>query len=355
MRPIIQEVNITNGVHNTGTAVILFALKEWIDTDIQFDFDTNTVLEDIELIAGKKFIEIPFTPESYDYKEDPKESDSGVFFATQLSGSCNYLSPLISELLEAIRFRECLVIAYDKSGNIKLIGNKESGAKIQYNNANPSTDQTVTVTATFDQENLNPFYTGNIAIATISEAKTLLGLASSGDFELQSGLAPRGFCSIKFAPKDWFREMADIFNNNVLQFKFKADKHWIAMQFMPRTYLFEQKPKAADSGDFFEFAVTGSLSAITPEVQQILETIRHHEHVVCCTNAQGKEVFIGNQDHGMKLKFGFKQPYNKQEVEVQLYIEQEDPVYYFSESAKKVLTTEDGDVLITEDGIMLEG
>lgn len=355
MRPVINDANLTNGVHNTGTATILFALKEWISQEIEIDFDTNTVIADIELLAGKKFIEIPFTPESYDYKEDPKESDSGDFFATQVSGDCNYLSPSISELLEVLRFRECLVIAFDKSGNKKIIGTKESGAIIRYKNTNPSDDQTVTVTATFDQENPNPFYIGNISIATTAEVKILLGIASGGEFDLETGSTSRGFCSIKFAPKDWFRDVAEIFNNNVLQFKFKADKHWIGIQFLPRTYLFEQKPKAAAAGDFFEYTVTGSLSAITPEVQQILETIRRYEHVVCCTNAKGREIFIGNQDHGMKLKFGFKQPYNKQEVEVQLYMEHEDAVYYFSENSKKVLTTEDGDILVTEDGIMLEG
>lgn len=131
---------------------------------------------------------------------------------------------------------------------------------------------------------------------------------------LTTGAFSSGICKIKMVPKEWLSEPIEIdfATGKVIQkILLVEDKEWISLELAENTYDFEEKPKSNRDGDFYEILIQGLINSISPELLQILQTIRYHEMVAIVMDKQRRWKVVGNSDAALLFRFGNRESNNQ--------------------------------------------
>lgn len=123
MKPAYASINLLNGSHNGGICSIQVAPNNWVETFPDVDFNYGKIITPVAFLAGKDWLDIVFTPNSYDYEETEKASAAGRFFDIKISGTVNYSDADLQQIIHTLRYHHFILKVRDRNGNYKLIGN----------------------------------------------------------------------------------------------------------------------------------------------------------------------------------------------------------------------------------------
>lgn len=146
-----------------------------------------------------------------------------------------------------------------------------------------------------------------------------------------TGAHVAGIVSIALAPREWLaaEPVVDFNTGKILvPLSFVAGKSLLPFQLVPDGYDYTEKPKSNKSGSFYEVSCTGTLNALTPEGQQVLESLRYHELVAVVKDRKKRNKLIGTKTAGAVLQVGYRQ--NSTEaltLELSIEVEERPPFY----------------------------
>ncbi len=146
---------------------------------------------------------------------------------------------------------------------------------------------------------------------------------------LTTGAFSSGICKIKMVPKEWLSEPIEIdfaTGKVIQQILLVEGKEWISLELSENTYDFEEKLKSSRDGDFYEKLIQGLINNITPELLQILQTIRYHEMVAIVMDRQRRSKVVGNFDAALLFRFSNRENNNQggqQICSIDLYMQSE--------------------------------
>lgn len=143
-----------------------------------------------------------------------------------------------------------------------------------------------------------------------------------------------GLISLQVTPREWLAQdpVIDYDTGKVLQaIQLAAGKFWLSMQLVPAGYTFEETPKTAKGGDYYEISAGGLLNTFNYEFQQVLETIKRSELVCVITDRNKRRKLIGDTQTGMRLSVSHTHKNNPGEEKIMLdlnYQCEDLPPYY---------------------------
>lgn len=161
MQNVYSKISAAIGPHLAGICQIKIAPIEWMNTLLIIDFLTGSIKNNVSFIAGKNFISLELIPETYDYIEKPKTNKQGSFYEISLSANTNNISVENLQILNTYRHHQFILLAKNKQGQLKLIGNKDAGMIFNFGNKETNNNggtQLVTVDFNMDLEDPAPFY-----------------------------------------------------------------------------------------------------------------------------------------------------------------------------------------------------
>lgn len=159
MKQAYTHLALKAGATKKGIVLVKILPKEWLEEDVVIDFATGNITTALNIIAGRDFIELQFAPNTYNLAEKPKANKSGSYYECTVSGTLNNLDATNRQVMESIRHHEYIVLAQDKSGDIKLFGNKTNGMVLTIDNKTNNSSQLIDVMLAMECENTAPFYT----------------------------------------------------------------------------------------------------------------------------------------------------------------------------------------------------
>ena len=115
-----------------------------------------------------------------------------------------------------------------------------------------------------------------------------------------------GICSIYIAPKEWITNLPDpLFATGIITTAptFEEDRAWLQLELTEPSYEYDEKPKTAKAGPFFDIVAEGVINDITPALQQTLETYRYHQFMALVKDRQGQYKIVGTPTEGMELAY----------------------------------------------------
>ena len=132
MKLVYGDIQIATGIHVAGICSLYVVPKEWIAIDPVIDFDTGKVLTPVQLASGKFWIRMNLLEPTYLFTETPKDSKSGDYKEAALSGTLNYYSYDLQQILETLRRCELVALVTDLNQRRRLIGTSENGMIFRY-------------------------------------------------------------------------------------------------------------------------------------------------------------------------------------------------------------------------------
>lgn len=137
MKQVYTNIIAKKGSITNGLCKLKVVPKEWIDGSITPSYSTGTVTN-VNLIAGRDWINIECTPNSYDFIEEEKENAAGKYFEITLSGTINITDISTRQILETLRNHELVSISTFKNNTQKITGTEEFGLKLLIQNKTPN-------------------------------------------------------------------------------------------------------------------------------------------------------------------------------------------------------------------------
>ncbi len=131
---------------------------------------------------------------------------------------------------------------------------------------------------------------------------------------LTTGAYFAGISKIKIVPREWITEPIEIDfeTGKVINEVLLAEgKQWLNLELTENSYDFEEKIKSSRSGEYYDIVIQGTINNISPELLQILETIRYHEMVAVAMDRQRRWKVIGNKDAALLFRFSNKENNNQ--------------------------------------------
>ena len=158
MKQVYNNINLLNGAVKTGLCKILIAPREWLINTVDIDFTTGKVISEIAFIFGKNWIELQFTPLSYDMQETPKTNRAGEYIETVIKGTINNTEADTLQVLNTLRYHEFIVVAQNRNGLKKILGDTEKGMIFSFGTKNPHNNLFAEVLFNIDTEQAAPIY-----------------------------------------------------------------------------------------------------------------------------------------------------------------------------------------------------
>jgi hypothetical protein len=367
MKPAYSNIGLQPGAIEKGTYLLRVVPKEWLNENIVPSFVTRKVETEIELLPGKQWIDFELNPDSYKFKEPSKTNGSGSYFDIEISGTLNNFSQSVESVIQTLQYHELVVVCLNKNRQRKVIGDKTKGMRMSWKHQNPADDQSLELTFAIKIEDVSPFYDPDNQLESTGDAGDVndsLELAHSGlpayaNVQLRPGYTTKGLCDIKVIPREWVKitKTPGIGGSVVSKMDLLPGRHWIAMKFIPESYKIAEDLKTNTSGDYIEVNISGTMNHLSYDAQQVLETLRYHELVVYCTDTLKQSKVAGDNEKGMRLSYLHDQAGSKDVAEINFILETTSSAPYFQPgpgAEQQFIGTEDGDFILTEDGLKLE-
>jgi hypothetical protein len=153
-----QNVKITTGLHQSGVIGIQVAPKEWLTSNVDPDFLDGTIKSTANLIAGKSFIDLEFTPHSYLYDAKKKSNKNGAYTELTISGFVNSTDPDAINTLITLSYHELVGMVKDTMGRTRFVGNQEEGMVLVFSEKNGKDSHLIAVEMSMELEDQPPYY-----------------------------------------------------------------------------------------------------------------------------------------------------------------------------------------------------
>lgn len=150
-----------------------------------------------------------------------------------------------------------------------------------------------------------------------------------GNIQPTTGALYSGICTLKIVPKEWITSFIEIdFLTNTVIYEpiLKEGVDWLIITLTEKSYEYAELPKTTKAGQYCEISFSGTTNNLSPEILQILETLKYHEFVAITKDRYGRQKLIGNNATGLTLSIGNKETNadgGTQTVTVALYMENE--------------------------------
>ena len=134
-----------------------------------------------------------------------------------------------------------------------------------------------------------------------------------------TGLQVSGICLLQVAPREWLATdpVIDFTTGRVTTpLSFIAGKSLLTLELTADSYDYTEKPKSSRGGTFYDIGCVGTLNELTPESQQVLESLRHHELVLITKDRKKRLRLIGTKAAGCVLQVTYRQASTSGGVEV---------------------------------------
>lgn len=129
IKPAYNSLPYKTGPHTGGIVRMHVAPKEWLTSDIIVDFETNQVVNNITLAAGRSWLSLGFTAPSFEYDQEPKTDKRGDYYEVHAAGTLNNYDHALQQTLETLRYHQLIGIITDREKRQRLVGNAEKGFK----------------------------------------------------------------------------------------------------------------------------------------------------------------------------------------------------------------------------------
>jgi hypothetical protein len=147
-----------------GLCWVVFA--KWEDVQQWPDVDPLTGLcnTSIMLKAGCTWYELKLPDRDRKFKENLQKSSAGPFWKMQVQGYVAGNNSVHTLSAAAMPFHQYVVMAADRDGQIRFIGNSDSGAEVVIDYSSGEKDESRKRTMSFDWEHHlpAPIYTGQL-------------------------------------------------------------------------------------------------------------------------------------------------------------------------------------------------
>lgn len=161
MKSVYSDLKNITGGHSAGIVDVMITPREWLATEPVVDFETGKILQALSLKTNKFFLLLQLAPYSYNYEAKPKASKSGDYYEVNASGDLNTFNYSLRQVVETLRYSECVAIVRDRNKRRILIGNGEDAMKISIfhsiKNGNSAEEKT-TIDFSFECDEAPPFY-----------------------------------------------------------------------------------------------------------------------------------------------------------------------------------------------------
>jgi hypothetical protein len=187
MNPVYNSLFNKKGVHTGGLCSLYVVPKNWLLNDTNIDFTSGEILTPVTLQAGRNWMVFEIVPANFSFTEIPKDTKSGEYYETTISGSLNNYNQAIQQVVESLRFPEQLVcIVKDRQDRPKLIGNINFGMRLTatHSNTNNPGKETLDLLLTYTSETLAPYYNIGEGDFSITNYEVIFPVTPAGDYLL---------------------------------------------------------------------------------------------------------------------------------------------------------------------------
>lgn len=125
-----------------------------------------------------------------------------------------------------------------------------------------------------------------------------------------TGAHVAGIVQIQVAPREWLTaDPAIDFNTGKVPaaIVLQPGKQWVVLDLIADSYDYQEKPKVGKGGAFYDVSIGGTLNGLDAVMQQVLETLRHHELVVVLKDKQKRQKLVGNRTAGCLLQVAYRE------------------------------------------------
>lgn len=143
-------------------------------------------------------------------------------------------------------------------------------------------------------------------------------------------LKPR-ICSILMAPKEWLvTDLVIDFNTGTVlsDLTLQAGTGWLLLELTPESYDFEETEKSNRSGDYYTILITGTSNTITPQMQQVLNTLRYNQMICQVKDKWGRIKIVGDKNKAAIFQFSHVNK-DVETVNISLTLDSEYPAPFF--------------------------
>lgn len=147
-----------------GLCWIIYALWQDVDLWPQVDPLTSLAKTAIKLKAGKTWYECQVVDKGRIFNETEKRSTAGPYWDMQLTGYIGGNSTSNTVNADVMTFNDFVVMFKDRDGQIRFMGNADTGADIEftYTSADISTSRKRTINFTWQHVLQARIYVGNL-------------------------------------------------------------------------------------------------------------------------------------------------------------------------------------------------
>jgi hypothetical protein len=143
-------------VHPGGLCWVIFCKWEDVMVWPEIDPQTGIVNTTFQLFPGKTWYNLQVTFKGRLYNEIPKRSNAGPYWEMQVTGYFGGSNSNHTLSAFASRFHQYVVMFKDLDGEIRFIGNQDSGAEIESPYGSGDKDASRKRSITFGWEHANP-------------------------------------------------------------------------------------------------------------------------------------------------------------------------------------------------------
>lgn len=160
MKAIYSDLKYLQQLHSAGLVSMQITPREWLAADPVIDFETGRVLETIQLKPNRFWLSVQFTPASFSFAENPKDTKSGDYYEVSTGGLLNTFNYALQQVLETIRYSELVVTVKDKNKRRKIIGDTQAAMELKVTHTHQSEPgiEKVQLDLTYSAEGLPPYY-----------------------------------------------------------------------------------------------------------------------------------------------------------------------------------------------------
>lgn len=160
MKLVYADFQPAPGVHVAGICSVYIAPRQWLAANPAIDFTTGKVLNAVALLSNKFWIRMDLIEDSYLFDEDPKDSKSGDYKETTLTGTLNYYGYDLQQILETLRRSQLVVLLTDMNKRRRLAGDADNAMRFTYKHTqkNDPRQDIITINMIMQTEDPAPFY-----------------------------------------------------------------------------------------------------------------------------------------------------------------------------------------------------
>lgn len=162
MTQFYNDILSKSGVHKPGACRIQVVPITALSQNIKVNPQKGTVTQAVQLKTGWNFINIDFVDNTFQYDCKRATTKGNPYYTITASATNNSNDSNNISTMDTLRFIPLVVLITNRDGSVYIIGNKEAGAKLSFNQSNEGKSggaNAIPFTLSLDSPNPPYFYT----------------------------------------------------------------------------------------------------------------------------------------------------------------------------------------------------